>query len=71
MNIEFPVYDDIKAWTIYLSDNGTRVAVHRRCPICSKYVKIGELAFDGLDGVHLKNWTCKTHGEIEPYFEYN
>ena len=70
MTMEVPVYDDTKSWICYESENGNLVSVHRRCPICSKYIKIGELLFDRDDGVMLKNWTCKTHGDIQPFFEF-
>ena len=46
---------------------GGSIIVYPHCH-CGKFVKHGRLLQNVLGGVLLKNWICKVHGEIEPYW---
>jgi hypothetical protein len=49
--------------------NGS-ISIYRKCPICGKLIKAGKV-FTNINGnVKLEGWICKTHGEVEPYYEW-
>jgi len=46
------------------------LAVYRLCPECSRFVKSGKALVNLLGDVKLDGWTCNTHGEITPSYEW-
>ena len=44
------------------------VIVMRKCPECGRIIGKGEVWENGLGEVTLKNWKCKTHDEVKPWW---
>lgn len=66
------IYNDAKSWVYYEDDEeGTTIGVYRRCPQCGRYLPKGKLLLNGLGKVSLKDWHCKKHGAVQPYFDRN
>lgn len=63
------VYQDNTAWMFFEGEEHETIGVYCRCPECSKYVKRGSLLMNGLGEVKFKGFTCKVHGEIQPYYD--
>lgn len=52
---------------VFFDPQGGEIFVFRYCPECGRFLKTGKL-FTDLEGgnVHLKDWICKRHGEVQP-----
>lgn len=61
------IWEDEKAWTRYVDDEG-EICVYRRCPECGKYLKDGEVRTNMAGEAKLHGWTCKKHGEVTPFY---
>lgn len=62
------ICDDVKAWTRYSGGDEGDICVYRRCPECGKYLKAGEVLTNMAGEAKVQGWTCKKHGEIEPFY---
>lgn len=64
------ICDDVKAWTRYSGggDDEGDICVYRRCTKCGRYLKTGKVLTNIAGEAKLKDWTCKKHGEIEPFY---
>ena len=68
--IEEKIYNDKKAWTCFKGEADDEfIYVYRRCPYCGRYLKEGDLLMNLAGAIKLKNWTCKKHGEVSPYYD--
>lgn len=59
---------DTKSWIRYGSQDEDDVCIYRRCPKCGKYIKTGKVFTNMAGEVKLLKWTCKIHGEVEPFY---
>lgn len=58
-------------WYTYNIEEHGNVLVYPCCPECHKFLTKGIL-LTNMDGqVKLEKWICKTHGEIQPHYEYD
>lgn len=62
------ICEDTKAWTRYSGGDDSDICVYRRCPECGKYLKTGEVLTNLADEAKVQGWTCKKHGEVEPFY---
>jgi hypothetical protein len=62
------ICDDVKAWVRYSGGSEGDICVYRRCPECGKYLKAGKVLTNMEGEAKLKGYTCKKHGEVEPFY---
>jgi len=62
---------DVRAWVHYEGESESEtIGVYARCPECGRYLKHGKLLINNfMDKMKLTGWTCKKHGEVEPFFD--
>ena len=59
---------DVKAWTRYSDGDQGDICVYRRCPECGRYLKSGIVLTNLAGEAKVQGWTCKKHGEVEPFY---
>ena len=60
-------------WAFYPSVNGIDgdIWVVRRCPRCGRYIKPGRILYSYANGFAFNNFTCKQHGDVEPFWVWD
>lgn len=66
---DWDIYEDEKRWSFFEGEGSGTIGVYRRCPECGRFLKEGELLMNMAGEVKLKNWICKKHGEVKPYYD--
>ncbi len=62
------IYDDTTAWYYFEGhDESETIGVYARCPVCSRYIKKGEVSMNAFGDLKLAKWRCNKHGEVQPY----
>jgi hypothetical protein len=67
---EYKIIEDTKAWVGFGDKEGC-IWVYCRCLKCGRYIKRGQCFSNGFGKIKLKNFICKVHGEIEPFYIIN
>lgn len=50
-------------------DDKESIGVYLKCPKCDNALSEGTVAIDENNELILSGWNCKTHGDIEPYYD--
>ena len=51
-------------------EDGTDIMVFRRCLKCGRFLTKGQVLSNALGHIKTTGWTCHTHGEVEPFWEW-
>lgn len=62
------IFQDEKRWLLYPDSEDGDICVYCRCPECGKFIKKGELFTNKGGEAQFKNWICKKHGEVTPFY---
>lgn len=64
------IWENEKRWSHFEGEGQEEtISVYCRCTECGRFLKRGKLLMTCDGDVKLKDWRCKIHGEIQPYWE--
>lgn len=64
------IWKDRKRWSYFEGESKEEtILIYCRCVKCGRFLKRGKLLMNHSGNVKLQGWTCKVHGEIQPYWE--